>query len=257
MSYIPLSSIEHKLHGYQAEKPFVFAAKVDFLPLSLEEITKVNGLFPMCFKKTELGFEFGIPTHFISQANALIHPGNGKFLLPYVPAVLRRYPFNVAKVKAEQYALLVLEEEQGFAENYGEAIIDADGRLTEKGQGLQLFLSKLNASFELLKKQMALLSEMEILQPIKFQLPEGAKVEARQDLYKIDEQALNQLSAEKLKELMEAGVMPIIYAHLLNISLMDRLSKAVELFAKLNQEASQEIDLEKMFDDDDSDVLKF
>ncbi|BBP45134.1 peptidase [Thiosulfatimonas sediminis] len=256
MGFIAVSSEKHREFGYAAKQPFKFAAMLDFLPLSYEEITKLNGLFPICFRHVSGRIEFGIPTHFIAANNALVHPGNGKFLLPYVPAVLRRYPFQLAKLSDGKMSLVVAEEAD-FAKHHGDAIVDAQGALTAKGKQLQEFLVKLNARFEQMQKALQLLAKLQLFKPIRFELPETVDVPARADLLQIDEQKLNALSAQDLLELRDAGALPLIYSNLLNAHLLPRLSQAVEVFAKLNQGVKAEVDLQKMFDDDDTDVLKF
>lgn len=257
MGFVAISSKEHRGFGYQAEKPFTFAANLDFIPLTFEEITRLNGVFPICFKKLDGRFEFGVPAHFIRANNALIHPGNGKFLLPYVPAVLRRYPFQLAKTGEGNFSLVAVEEETGFAKDKGEAIVDNDGNLTEKGKQLQTFLVKLNAGFEQVQRALKVLDELALFKPIRFQMPEDVDIQAREDLLQIDEQKLNRLDASQLMELRDSGALPLIYGHLFTIHLLPRLSQAVESFAKLKQGVNSEVDLQKMFDDDDSDVLKF
>ncbi|MBN2646846.1 MAG: SapC family protein [Thiotrichales bacterium] len=257
MRYVLVSHEQHRGFGFQAEKPFVFASRLDFLPLSFEEIPRLNGVFPLCFKQVGEQLEFGIPCHFVAQNNALVHPLNGKFLLPYVPAVLRRYPFQLLSLPNQTLALAVLESETAFAAGRGQAIVDEAGQLTEKGQHLQRFLVSLHQSFARLQQALVLIKSLNVLRPIQFALPEGSTLQGRTDLYHIDQEAFLRLPAETLKALQTSGAMTLIYANLLNANLMPRLPKVVEAFSKLNQELQKRSDLQKMFDDDDNDSLQF
>lgn len=267
--FIALSSKEHNGYGYAPKKPFEFAQSSNFIELSSAELSKMIGLMPMFFQKVKIGDQmvarFGLATGFANQ-NCLVHPQNGKFLLPYVPAALRAYPFRLLKATTEESAqpqevLAIVENEAGatFAKDQGEAIL-ADGQLTEKGKGLMTFLNQLNQRSALDQKAITAVLESEILVPMNIQVKitedSDAAQTVRPDLFRVDEAKLRDLSADKLKTLQETGAMGFIYAHLFSMDKLQNLQKAVEVQGKL-QQSTQEVDLEKLFDDDDSDVLKF
>jgi BMFP domain-containing protein YqiC len=151
----------------------------------------------------------------------------------------------------------VFDGENGFAKQKGAAVVDVDGNLTNKGKQLRDFLVRLHDSFERVNQSLKVLNKLELLKPIHFQIQEEVSFKTRQDLFQIDEQKLNGLSAEDLAQLRDAGALPLIYANLLNAHLLPRLSQVVESYAKLKKESSNEIDLQKIFDDVDSDTLKF
>lgn len=202
----------------------------------------------------------GLPTG-LGRVNCLVHPQNGRFLLPYVPAVLRRYPFNMLKTEQSESVLCVLKGEAGFAKGQGEAVIDKEGELTEKGTGLVKFLNQLNLSFERDALVCKRLEELDLLVELPFQIKDeqtGDLKKTREDIYKVDEQKLNQLSAEDIQALMLAGALPVIYAHLFSMQQLNQLQTATQTYSKLvKQPESQAQDLDALFGDDDSDVLKF
>ena len=269
--FIALSSVEHNGYGYSPEKPFEFAQTSNFVELSSAELAKMIGLMPMFFQVVKAGEQtivrFGLAAGFGNE-NCLIHPNNGKFLLPYVPAALRAYPFRLVKAKAEgseqtQEVLAVFQSEvdKSFAKDQGEAIL-SDGQLTEKGKGLMTFLSQLNQRSAADQKAIAAVLESGILVPMNIQVKTSADSDetqtVRPDLFRVDEAKLRKLSAEQLKILHTSGAMGFIYAHLFSMDKFQNLQKATEVHAKLKQQSNaEEVDLEKLFDDDDSDVLKF
>jgi|GEM_PF-2041589 len=269
--FIALSSKLHNGYGYAPVKPFEFAQSSNFIELNSAEIAKLVGLMPMLFQVVKLNdqtvIRFGLAAGFANQ-NCLVHPVNGKFLLPYVPAVLRAYPFRVLKAKAQgseqvQEVLAVLQAEVGstFAKDQGAAIL-ADGKLTEKGKGVMTFLDQLNQRVAVDQKAIQSVLESGILTPMNIQVKLSEDSEQTQtirpDLFRVDEGKLRKLSAETLQTLQRDGAMGFIYAHLLSMDKFQNLQKAVEVHSKLKQQANaNDVDLEKMFDDDDSDVLKF
>lgn len=258
--YIALSKTAHSGFGYAAEKPFAFAGNWPFIPLSLAELGSVLPLYPICFQKTEAGFQVGLPTG-LGGVNCLLHPHNGRFLLPYVPAILRRYPFSLLKNAEGQSVLCVLSEESGFSKGQGEAVISEAGELTHKGQALLDFLNNLTTSFEEAAKASAKLAELDLLVPLAVQFKDAQSGEVkttREDLYRVDEQKLYQLSPEALKALVALGAMPLVYAHLFSLQRLNRISEAVQHFVKLNQQTAARVEnLETFFGEADNDVLKF
>lgn len=268
--FIALSSVEHNGYGYAPEKPFEFAQSSNFIELSSAESSKLIGLMPMFFQVVKVAdktvIRFGLAAGFANE-NCLVHPANGKFLLPYVPAALRAYPFRLLKAKAEgkeqtQEVLAVFKNEVDgtFAKDQGEAIL-AEGELTEKGKGLMNFLTQLNHRAAADQKAIQAVLESGILVPINIQIKaseDSEKTQAvRPDLFRVDEMKLRELPAEKLQALQTSGAMGFIYAHLFSMDKFQNLQKAVEVHAKLKQQSNTEVDLQKLFDDDDSDVLKF
>lgn len=267
--FIALSSNLHNGYGYAPDKPFEFAQSSNFIELSSAELSKLIGLMPMFFQVVKVAektvVRFGLAAGF-GQENCLVHPQNGKFLLPYVPAALRAYPFRLLKAKAEgteqtQEVLAVFKNEvdSSFAKSQGEAIL-AEGALTEKGKGLMNFLAQLNQRGAADQKAITAVLESGILVPMNIQVKASEASEqvqtVRPDLFRVDEAKLRELSPEKLQALQTSGAMGFIYAHLFSMDKFQNLQKAVEVHAKL-QQSNQEVDLEKLFDDDDSDVLKF
>lgn len=258
--YIPISKNHHAGFGYSVEKPFVFAKEWSFIPLTSKEISQFISTYPVVFQKKGDGFQLGIATG-LGGLNCLVHPKNFKFLLPYVPAILRRYPFNLLSDEAGKQILCVLDCEQGFARGNGEAILNEGAELTEKGQGLVSFLEQLNASFINDSSVVAFLTEIDIFTELPVQVKDsetGGLKTLRSDLYRVDEVKLNALTEMNLKELMEIGAFPMIYGHLFSLQSLSQLNVLVESYNQLTAHMQETADnLEKMFSDDESDVLKF
>jgi hypothetical protein len=258
--YVPISKAQHQSFGFQLEKPFLFAQNWPFIPLSAQEISQVMGIFPVLFQKQNDAFQLGIATGF-GQDNCLIHPQNGKFLLPYVPAILRRYPFNLLKSEAGQNVLCVMDGEAGFAQDSGDAVLSETGELTDKGQNLIGFLENLNRSFAKDAEVVQLIDDLGLLAALPFQFKDESSGDLkilRNDLYRVDEVKLNQLSADALEQLMKVGAFPMIYGHLFSMQKLSQVNAVVDGYNQLTQQVNARAEnLEKMFSDDESDLLKF
>ncbi|WP_178861464.1 SapC family protein [Thiomicrorhabdus cannonii] len=258
--FVALSKAGHSGFGYAPDKPFSFAGNWSFIALSQAELGSVLPLYPICFQKNENGIQIGMPTG-LGGVNCLVHPQNGRFLLPYAPAILRKYPYDLIKPADGEPVLCAFAAEKGFAKGRGEAIIDDENELTEKGKALLRFLQNLNASFEQTTKACSQLAAFGLLVPLLFQYkdPQNGELKtAREDLFRVDEHKLNRLDAEQLQTLMSVGAMSLIYAHLFSLQHLRRVSEATQNFAKLKQQRATRIEnLDAFFGEEASDVLKF
>lgn len=265
--WVAISKKEHVGYGFSLAKPFEFAAGFNFIDVNSAELAKVIGLLPLFFKRVDVEgksvYRFGMATSLGDQCS-LIHPGNGKFLLPYIPASLRAYPFNLAKAPdGESDLLAVLKSEvcNGFAEGNSEPIVGKEG-ITEKGKSLMTFLSQLRRVSAADSMAINEVVESGVLVPMNIEVAGPDKKDelrvARSDLYRVNEKAFREISKETLQKLQKTGAMAFIYANLFSLDKFGNLQKVIDVHNKLrNQASNAEIDLEDLFDEGDSDVLKF
>jgi len=258
--YTPLYKEHHKNFGIQLDEPFAFASQWTFIPVASIELAKIFMSYPVCFQKQGETYTLGIPTG-IGKVNCLVHPKTSKFLLPYVPGILRRYPFNILSSQSNEPVLCVLESETGFALNQGKAIIDETGEFTEYGTELSTFIAHLNKSFEEDQKICAKLAELDLFTPLPINILEketGEQHQFRDDLYRIDEHKLKQLSGDDLKSLMLIEGFALIYMHLISLFKLDNIGILSNAYLMAVQNSTSAIDnLDSFFKDDDDSTLSF
>ncbi len=258
--YIAVSKKDHKNYGYKFDKYFSFASEWNFIPISSAELLKFIAIYPVLFQKQQSSYQLGIPTG-VGANNCLINPHDGKFLIEYVPAILRRYPFNLLKNDNNEDILCVLADENGFKQLDEGFILEDTGELSEKGRGLVKFLGELNKNFLQDANTVKIIAELDLLVVVPFQLVDEKTNEVtilRDDLYKIDEARLLELGENDLTRLMKGGCLALIYGHLFSLNKLNLVVKICEAHKKLldkKQEDNEQIT--NIFADDDSDILKF
>ena len=227
-SIIPVSSETHKNTKILPLTSFGFAARTHVVPALPGEFAKGSLHFPIVFLNQENAitpfFLFGLAP----KTNVFVNP-RGKWLVPYVPAALRRYPFILARGEKEGLFTVCMDANSGlFSETEGTSLFNPKGKpgkgLKQAKEFLEIFqqgLSRAEAFYALLKKH-------DLLSPLNLKLATGkGKERTVLGLMAVDETKLNGLDDKAFLEIRAAGIVPLIYAHLLSLQKIKTLNVLV------------------------------
>ena len=141
----------------------------------------------------------------------------------YVPAMLRLYPFALARVAPEEMVVCFDESWVGFGD-FGQPLFDADGNPTEFTISVQKQLENFEQEVERTRMAGALLVEKDLLRDMRFDatLPDGSKL-AVDGFLTVDEDKLAKLSDADLLDFTRNGLMGLIHAHQISLGNMTRL----------------------------------
>jgi hypothetical protein len=144
----------------------------------------------------------------------------------YVPAMLRTYPFAMARTSETDLLLCIDEEWIGFSEEKGEPLFKADGAPTELILGVQQQLEQLEGDIERTRRYGEMLVEKKLLREMQFDatMPDGQKIHV-DGFLTIDDDAMNKLSDAELLEIAKTGLMGLVHAHQISLSNMNRLAE--------------------------------
>lgn len=183
--------------------------------------------------------------------NLFVAP-KGHWVMGYIPARLRAYPFALAKTGAGQTALCVDMESGLVSDTEGKPFLDAQGEPDAALRRIAELLNKLRASEEVTTRACAVLQAHGLIKPWAIRLENEQGAEPVHGLHCIDEAALNALSPEALAEVRQVGGLPLAYCQLLSMQHVSTLGKLAELHRKavapLPTNQSGEIDLEFLND---------
>ena len=99
IEYEPISKEMHKSAHFKTPLSFGFAQNESTLPIGISELPILSQQVPVVFIKNKDGnFYLSILLSLIPGKNEIIDQDGG-WRLPYVPAVLRCYPFAMLDVK--------------------------------------------------------------------------------------------------------------------------------------------------------------
>jgi len=209
-------------------------ARTHAIPVTVEEFTLVPRHYPIIFSAGDspvplalLGLNEGVNTFFDED-------GKPTDRNAYIPAYLRRYPFMLAKLRADSDELSLCFDPTAGAiseEGDGQALFDGDQpsettrnilafceQFETAGQRTQAFMEELQKSGLLMDGEVAI-------------QPDGAE---QPFLYRgfrmVDEEKLRELRGDELRKMNQNGMLPALYAHLFS------LSQIREIFARQVQQ---------------------
>lgn len=224
--YNDLQPLNAGQHGTMKLKRMVTIAGVSethAIPVTVEEFTHVQRTFPIIFSAGDepvplalMGLNEGINTFIDAEGKPIGEP-------VYMPAYLRRYPFILARLNPESDELsLCVDPTSGvLSEDDGEALFDGDqpSELTKNiltfceqfetaGLRTQAFMTDLMASGLLMEGEVSIQPDG-VDQPFLYR---GFKM--------VDEEKLRDLRGDELRKMAQSGMLPLIYAHLMSMSLI-------------------------------------
>lgn len=142
----------------------------------------------------------------------------------YVPATLRAYPFTMARIAEDKFAVCIDRSCPGFSETEGERLFTEAGEPTEVLKRLHAFVEQIEIEVERTRLAGVRLMELQLLQPKRFdaKLPNGEPL-AMDGFLALDEERLSKLGDADLLELQRSGLMGLLHAHQISLGNMRQL----------------------------------
>jgi hypothetical protein len=162
----------------------------------------------------------------LQQGQNLCIDAADRWRVRYVPAMLRTFPFAMARTSDTELMLCVDEDWIGLSETSGEPLFKPDGTPTELTLAVQQQLEQLEGDIERTRHYGEKLVELGLLRDMQFEatLPDGRKVQV-DGFLTIDNDKLNKLADAQLVELSRSGLFGLIHAHQISLSNMSRLAE--------------------------------
>lgn len=160
----------------------------------------------------------------LTQGENLMLGADGSWAARYVPALLRGYPFGLARTGDNNYVVVIDDKAEALTTVEGDALFDDKGGPTAMLEGRRKFLEQLEAEAQRTRLLGRSLLELELLQPMRFDatLPDGASLTV-DGFLTVDEKRFAELPADKLVALHKSGVLALIHAHQFSLQLMRAL----------------------------------
>lgn len=197
------------------------------LPLSCVEFAAAARDYPIAFVsgngKTFIAMAiFGLE----NQQNLFLAPDGSWDGGVYLPAYVRRYPFCMTRVTVsgqEQPERIACVEKHAINDQ-GEALHDETGNPLPAWGTRKKLLFEFEADLARTEDMCRVLAGLGVLETFTMQaVPNTGAPLALTGMYRVSEQKLNDLPAEKLKELAQTGVLARVYCHLLSLANFARL----------------------------------
>ncbi len=224
----PLDSIKHKKIRIKVDPLYRHANDQQMIPVLAFEFLKASTSFPIVFvKQQDTGkFKSVVLTGFEEGENLVFT--EDKIIADYIPVNVRRYPFSAGGKDANDKNMILCIDETSsqLNEKEGVALFSDNGEPTETTTKVSEFLVDILARDQATEKFIDCLIDNDLMQPteLKLKLGEGNE-RSINGIYKIDEEALNELSDDVALSLYKQKYFSAIYAHLASLSQFNGLIK--------------------------------
>lgn len=216
-----------------------FAATITTTPFAGAELAECVRRFPLAFMEQDGRHSVVALLGLLRGQNLFVAP-DGRWLGPYMPAVLSGYPFRIARIKGGTLALCV-DEDSGLVKELGMGeegfpFFDEEGQPHPETQKMAETLTATHRGILQMEKAAALLAELDLLAPwqLKVKVQEGEVERTIEGISRVNEAKLNALGGDELVKLRDGGALAVAYGQLLsmgNISILGTLGQVHQQIA--------------------------
>jgi hypothetical protein len=156
--------------------------------------------------------------------NDNLYVEGGSWRARYIPAVVASYPFAIARLDAQRFAVCLDAAWAGVSVSDGDALFNADGSPSDLLKNAQAHLERIEVEVQRTRHLCRRLRDLDLLRDMRFDatLPDGTKL-AVDGFLTVDDAKLNALPDATLLELQRNGLLGLVHAHLLSLGHMHKL----------------------------------
>ncbi len=142
----------------------------------------------------------------------------------YIPAVLRAYPFCIARIDDDRFAICVDTAWKGASETEGQPLFTEAGEQGELLKEMTPYLETLEAEIQRTRLVGKKLLELDVLRDMRFDatLPDGRQ-HTVDGFLTVDEKKMTELPDNVVGELHRTGVLGLVHLHWVSMGNMRRL----------------------------------
>ncbi len=224
-SLVPLSSQVHGKFGLTPREGHAFASAVHAIPLTVDEFALAHRHYPIVFGVGEDPAPLALVG--LADGQNLFLNEKGEWQAnTYIPAYVRRYPFMLAKLTPDAQQLsLVFDDTSGqIAEGSGDPLFDGD-QPSELTKNILSFCEQFEMSIARTRQFMDELKKLNLLMDaeVTVQNPAMDKPAVFRGFRMVNEEKLRELRGDQSRKLVQSGMMGLVYAHMLSLSLIGEL----------------------------------
>ena len=219
----PLSSTLHSNFKVRATDRAPYLAKVNALPLTIDEFLTAQRHYPIVFSTGDnpvplalMGLNDGVNV-FIDDEGLPINP-------VYIPAYVRRYPYLLARLdpNAEELSLCYDPTSDLIGDNVeGDALFDGD-KPSDVLNGILKFCEDFEIAAQRTTAFIKELSDLDLLidGEVTIQPNDTPQPFLYRGFRMVDEEKFRDLNGDVLRRISQNGILPLITAHLFSLPLI-------------------------------------
>ena len=155
----------------------------------------------------------------------LFATADGKWDAGYVPAMLRAYPFTMARIEgSDRWAIVFDNTWEGMSRTEGLPLFNEKGEATDLLNNVHKFVQDLETDLERTRQFCAALLEMKLLKPMRFDatLASGESLSV-DGFMTADEEAISKLPDAQIATMYRNGMLSLLGIHSASLNNMRRL----------------------------------
>jgi len=225
---VALNVRRHAALRLRALPGFAHAAGLHMAALMQAEIVRASALYPIVFVEDRDNDTFRPMAllGLVQGENLFVDPA-GQWRASYIPAVVRAYPFALARAhRPDRFTVCIDADSEQFSVTDGTPLFDDAGLPTaalEEAKGYLGSLWRMQLHTDAFARALA---ERNLFTPFTVGVQRGDRTLEVSGAYVINEQRLEGLPDERVLELRQRGWLSSAYAHLTSLLQMERLESA-------------------------------
>lgn len=222
---IALNSKRHAALRVRPQTGFGFARGVHLSALMQAEMVRAAAIYPIVFVEDRDidGFRPMALLGLREGENVFVDT-DGEWLASYVPAVIRAYPFALARSgESEQFAVCIDAASELVSLTEGARLFDASGSPTPALDEARSWLQQIREMQIRTDAFCRALAARNLFTPFAVRARRGDETLEVNGCYVINEERLDGLPDARLFELRREGWLSSIYAHLISLQQLERL----------------------------------
>lgn len=222
----PINKDQHAKLKVKPIESFEFASKFHLASIMVHEFVRAASVYPIVFLEDKEQDEFRPVSLLSLDAGENLFVGDdGKWQASYVPAIIRRYPFALAKNPEQDSFTVCVDEDSSYVSTQdGQPLFDDKGEPTDVIENVKRYLGELQQMEAFTKQFSHFLAENNLFTPLNMRVRAADQVKNVTGCYVINEERLNNLSDKKFLDIKEKRYLAPIYAHLTSLSQIERLA---------------------------------
>ncbi len=222
----PINSITHLTWGIKEMKAFSYAKELIHAPITIAEFYEACKDYPIVFAKDSSEMWTALALIGYQKKNLFIDEKGEWEKNRYIPAFIRRYPFIfIAQPKSEELTLafdVTCKEEN--IQHEERAFFTKEGKATPFLENTMRFLTQFQNDAKATAEFIKQLSDWGLLEERMANIvtPSGETFTLN-GFFVVNEEKLRHLSKKRKEEVYEKNVIPLITAHLISLSNVQRM----------------------------------
>ena len=245
-SIVPITLEKHVDIKVKQIDSFKFAKDVNMASIMVHEFSRAASIYPIVFVEDKQNDIFKPVVLFgLEEGENLFVDSDNKWKSSYIPAIIRRYPFALAKTEEDGKFTVCIDEESEFVNKEdGQALFDGDKPAVVM-ERVKRYLAELQQMDLFTDEFCKFMVSKNMFTPLNMKIKVENEIKNISGAYIINEERLNALSDETYLELRTKKYIPVIYSHLSSLSQIERFMGFKDEILTVTEELSEHFSEEK------------